>query len=115
MGDFQNGDGDDTRNLGGFYLQEEDADADGDATTSEGIFVFEGSGDLLTDVQVGDRVTVIGTATEFFGETQIAAASVTIEPGDYSVPTAADITFPIADVIENGDGQLIAGGRGVRT
>ena len=43
VGDFQNGDGDVSRELGGFFLQEENADADADAATSEGIFVFEGN------------------------------------------------------------------------
>jgi predicted extracellular nuclease len=108
VGDFQNGDGDDMRNLGGFYLQEEDADADGDATTSEGIFVFEGSGSFLTDVNMGDKVTVIGVVTEFFGETQITATSIDIESSGNVLPTAAQITFPIASAFENGDGQLIA-------
>jgi predicted extracellular nuclease len=108
VGDFQNGDADDMRNLGGFYLQEEDADADGDATTSEGIFVFEGSASFLVDVNVGDKVTVIGVATEFFGETQITATSIIIESSGNILPTAAQITFPIASAFENGDGQLIA-------
>jgi predicted extracellular nuclease len=108
VGDFQNGDADEMRNFGGFYLQVEDADADGDATTSEGIFVFEGSGFFLTDVNVGDKVTVIGVATEFFGETQITASSIIIESSGNILPTAAQITFPIASAFENGDGQLIA-------
>jgi predicted extracellular nuclease len=108
VGDFQNGDADGSRNLGGFYLQEEDADADGDAATSDGIFVFDGSASFLTDVRVGDKVTVIGTATEFFGETQIQATEVVVESSGVALPTAAEITFPIAGVLENPDGQLIA-------
>lgn len=106
VGDFQN-DGDaDSGNLGGFYLQEEDADSDGDATTSEGIFIYQNG--LPTGVQVGDRVTVIGTATEYFGETQINATEIIVESSDNALPTAAEITFPIANVIENPDGLLIA-------
>ncbi|MEM9247678.1 MAG: ExeM/NucH family extracellular endonuclease [Pseudomonadota bacterium] len=108
VGDFQNGDADDTRNLGGFYLQEEDADADADDTTSEGIFVFEGGDETLLDVNVGDRVTVTGTATEFFGETQISVSSVVIEESEVALPTAAEITFPVASTLVNADGQLIA-------
>ena len=38
-GDFQEGDADDRRNLGGFYLQ--DGPPDGNFDTSDGIFVFE--------------------------------------------------------------------------
>lgn len=72
VGDFQNGDPDAKRNLGGFYLQEEAADQDGNPRTSEGVFVFEGTGNRLVDVAEGDRVRVTGTVTEFNGETQIA-------------------------------------------
>lgn len=56
----------------GYYLQEETADADADALTSEGIFVFSGSlaGGAL-DVGPGDVVRVRGTVSEFSGLTQI--------------------------------------------
>ncbi len=46
--------------FGGFYVQEE-ALADADPATSEGIFVFS----TLANVSVGDRVRVRGTVTEF--------------------------------------------------
>ena len=54
VGDFQNGDADNARNLGGFYVQEEAFDSDGNPLTSEGLFIYGGSG----DVHVGDRVRV---------------------------------------------------------
>ena len=38
VGDYQ----DTATQLGGFYLQEEDGEIDGDAATSEGIFVYDG-------------------------------------------------------------------------
>ena len=41
VGDFQASD-----ELNGFYVQEADADADADPTTSEGIYVFEGGSDV---------------------------------------------------------------------
>ena len=45
VGDFQDGDTDGKRNLGGFYLQEELTELlDGNVLTSEGIFVFGGAG-----------------------------------------------------------------------
>ncbi|GJD95951.1 ExeM/NucH family extracellular endonuclease [Methylobacterium iners] len=85
VGDFQNGDADGRRNLGGFYLQEEASDSDGNALTSEGIFVYEGSGNLRANVNEGDRVRVTGTITEFNGETQFvvssAAAIQVVAPG----------------------------------
>ena len=46
--------------FGGFYLQEEDAHADGDPATSEGIFVFDNG--FGVDVAPGDVVRVRGTA-----------------------------------------------------
>lgn len=75
VGDFQNGDADTKRNLGGFYLQEEAADQDGNPLTSEGVFLYEGTGSRLLDVAEGDRVRVTGVVTEFNGETQIAFTS----------------------------------------
>ncbi|WP_206030311.1 ExeM/NucH family extracellular endonuclease [Roseomonas sp. AR75] len=95
VGDFQNGDGDASRNLQGFYLQEEDADADADALTSEGIFVFQGAS-VLGDVNIGDRVQVTGTVSEFFGMTQISAASITVVSAGNALPTAAEILLPAA-------------------
>lgn len=87
-GDFQDGDADEQSNLRGFYVQEEDADADADPLTSEGIFVFDGSTPL--DLNVGDQVRVTGTATEFFGETQILASQVEIiGTGSVSVTAVA--------------------------
>lgn len=102
-GDFQTGDADDSRNLGGFFVQ--DADGDGDASTSDGIFVFDGS--LGIDVAPGDVVQVTGTVAEFFGETQIAASAVTVT-GAADVPAPAPISFPAASTFANADGELIA-------
>ena len=56
--------------LRGFYLQ--DATGDGDAATSDGIFVFNDNND---SVNLGDVVRVTGTATEFQDQTQISLAS----------------------------------------
>ena len=110
VGDFQDGDADTGRNLRGFYLQEEDTDADGDAATSEGIFVFE-DGDTATDLNVGDKVQVTGTVAEFFGETQLSnITNITVvdNTDNSDSVTAATITFPIASTTTNSDGDLIA-------
>ncbi|PWR24632.1 ExeM/NucH family extracellular endonuclease [Zavarzinia aquatilis] len=104
VGDFQNGDADGARNLNGFYLQEEAADWDGDAGTSEGLFVFRGN----TDVHVGDRVQVTGTIGEYFGQTQLTATSVTVvEAGAVAdVNTMAQtISLPAAGTTLNQDGD----------
>ena len=55
--------------LGGFFVQEEDADVDGDPATSEGLFVFDGG--LGVGVEVGDRVRVKeGYFENFEGEVE---------------------------------------------
>lgn len=69
VGDFQDGDADESRNLGGFFVQEESNDEDGDAESSEGIYIFEPN--ISVDVNVGDLVRVSGTVAQFFGETQL--------------------------------------------
>ncbi|GAA5232292.1 ExeM/NucH family extracellular endonuclease [Verticiella sediminum] len=76
VGDFQNGDADDGRNLGGFFLQAETAEHDDDAATSEGIFVYAAALDV--DVQLGDKVMVTGTVSEYFGKTQVTATQVDV-------------------------------------
>jgi uncharacterized protein len=55
--------------LGGFFVQEEDADADTSAQTSEGLFVF--APNLAGDVGAGDTVRVRGEVREFFGLTEL--------------------------------------------
>lgn len=109
VGDFQTGDADAKRNLGGFYLQEEDADADGNALTSEGIFVFDGA--FGVDVNVGDLVTVTGVVDEFFGLTEITSVfSVTVESTGNALPTAAQIDLSTlgAGTIVDGNGDFAA-------
>ncbi len=106
VGDFQNGDADVKRNLNGFYLQEEASDADGSASTSEGIFVFLAS--LPGDVQEGDRVRVTGTVSEYFGMTQLNATEIAVvEAGAVAdVSTmAVTIDLPAAAVTTNQDGD----------
>lgn len=58
VGDYQ----DTITELGGFFIQEEDADVDGDSATSEGIFVYDNG--FGTDVVAGDVVRVSGTVAE---------------------------------------------------
>ncbi len=105
VGDFQgltvNGD------LGGFFLQEEDADVDGDPSTSEGIFVFD---DILgVDVNPGDIVRVEGTVAEFNGLTELMpVTNVTVCPGT-GTATPAMVTLPrtAADDLEPFEGMAV--------
>lgn len=99
VGDFQGSNG-----LRGFYLQEENADVDTDATTSEGIFVFDGALPAV-DVQVGDKVRVTGTAGEFSGQTQLSnLTQVSVISSGNPLPTAAEVRFPLV----NGSADLEA-------
>jgi uncharacterized protein len=98
VGDFQGSTG-----LSGFYLQEEDADADGDATTSEGLFVFQGGN--TTDVQVGDKVRVTGTVIEFSSSgTQLtelsSVSSVQVVATGQPLPMAATLNLPVATLAD---------------
>lgn len=97
VGDFQddvgaNGD------LNGFFVQEEDSDADADATTSEGIFVFNGSNPAI-DVAIGDHVRVIGSVSEFSNMTQVTSfTGVTVVSGGNPLPTATVLSLPVASI-----------------
>ncbi|MEM6255563.1 MAG: ExeM/NucH family extracellular endonuclease [Cyanobacteria bacterium P01_D01_bin.156] len=109
VGDFQDGTAGTNGDFNGFYVQEEDTDADADAATSEGLFIFDGSSPAV-DVNVGDTVQVTGTVGEFFGETQLSNVTVTVvDSNDNSnLVTPATITFPVASTTTNSDGDLIA-------
>lgn len=102
-GDFQDNDADAARDLGGFYVQQETPD--GDPTSSEGVFVFDGN-TPATNVNVGDRVDVTGSVAEYFGETQINATSVSIT--GTGMVLATDVNLPTTDAITNSDGDPIA-------
>ncbi|MDH3305873.1 MAG: ExeM/NucH family extracellular endonuclease [Gammaproteobacteria bacterium] len=101
-GDFQDGDGDDTRNLGGFYIQNL---PDADFATSDGVFIFDDANPAV-DVNEGDSVRVEGVVNEFFGETQISASSVTVNGVGGILP--APINLPALATTTNNDGDIIA-------
>jgi predicted extracellular nuclease len=97
VGDFQNNTETDDGNLNGFYVQEEDADADTSDDTSEGVFVFAPG---ATDVQTGTTVRVRAGVTEF---TSSAGSSMTeltdlmdvAGCGSAPLPSSATATFPL--------------------
>ncbi|MEO0669531.1 MAG: ExeM/NucH family extracellular endonuclease [Pseudomonadota bacterium] len=72
----------------GYFLQEEDADSDGNAQTSEGIFVFNGG---VNQPQIGDQAVVRGVVDEVFGETQLAQDNLLIVSSGNDLPTAATV------------------------
>jgi uncharacterized repeat protein (TIGR01451 family) len=91
-------------NIQGFFLQEEDADADADPATSEGIFVF--CGGCPTPVAEGQRVRATGTVSEFNLLTEITASTapsvvVTNAGNNLAQVTPATIDLPIAGVVND--------------
>lgn len=98
IGDFQNGDADIGRNLGGFWIQEQDVNVDGVEATSEGIFVADSdlTDALFVDVNVGDQVIVTGVVEENFDQTQIRALSVEIVDSGNELPAPRVIEFPLS-------------------
>ena len=81
--------------LSGFFLQEEDADSDGNPATSEGIFVSCSTA-CPAGLAVGDTVAVVGTAGEFGRASQINASSgsVTIRSSGNDLPAAVTPALP---------------------
>ena len=81
----------------GFYIQEEDADADSDVNTSEGIFV------VMNDptVKVGDLVRVLGTVQEnggspSFNQAVITSPAVSVISSNNPAPS-----FAVIDITDN--------------
>lgn len=96
----------------GFYMQ--DVSGDGDATTSDGLFVFTGSANT---VSAGQVVRVTGFARERFNQTTLNGSNSNSSPvpaanivscGTGSV-TATDVTMPFADADypERFEGMLV--------
>ena len=100
-GDFQTGDADTTRNLNGFFIQEEAADWDDNALTSEGLFVFGAA----PDVNVGDKVRITGTVSEFSGSTQVTAIKVELVQAN----AVADVSALAVDLAVPGDLEAYEG------
>ncbi|WZI66393.1 MAG: ExeM/NucH family extracellular endonuclease [Gloeotrichia echinulata IR180] len=101
--------------LNGFYVQEEDADADGNSATSEGIFVFDPSG--LFSGNVGDKVRVTGNVAEFTSTssgntsslTQLSNVTTVVNLGASTLPTVTNIQLPVTSVtdLESYEGMLV--------
>lgn len=104
--------------LNGFYVQEEDADSDGNPATSEGIFVFDG-GSLFTGT-VGTKVQVTGTVSDFATTaaniagtgncslTELTATSV-VNLGAAPLPAITNVVLPVSNIsdLEKYEGMLV--------
>ncbi len=89
--------------LSGFFLQEENADADADPATSEGIFIFCNS--CPTAVAEGQLVRATGVVSEFFNMTEITASTagsvVVMNAGNnLALVTAAPIDLPVVGDVD---------------
>ncbi len=79
--------------LGGFFLQEEDADADANPLTSEAIFVYAST----PAVAVGDLVRVQGEVDEYFSLTELKnLVNLAICSNANPAPTPASVSLPLA-------------------
>lgn len=83
-----------TGSLKGFFLQEEGIDADQDAASSEGIFIFCNT-TCPTDLVPGDRVRVTGSVSEFVTSTQITMTSLTKVATGIPLPAVVPLTLPL--------------------
>lgn len=95
VGDFQGA----SPALGGFFLQEEDADADADPQTSEGIWINDQGNPLTVDVAVGDLVQVTGIVSESGSLTQLLNLTSVTKLGTAALPTAATINLPATSTV----------------
>jgi predicted extracellular nuclease len=100
--------------LDGFFVQEEDADADADPATSEGLFVFC-RGTCPTELAAGDLVRASGEVDEFFGMTQlnITRGSLQRLSSGNPLPTPTEVALPAggstraADTFEPVEGMVV--------
>lgn len=91
--------------LGGFFLQEEDADHDADPSTSEGLFIEIATEGL--EIQEGDVVRVLGKVAETFGRTLLQASLMSSScASDFASPV--QLTLPIDFELESIENMLIS-------
>lgn len=92
--------------LNGFFLQEEQADHDNDAMTSEGIFVLNSANTITPDQ--GDMVRVIGSISEYFGKTQLEAKQDLLICGTTNLtPLNLILPFASAEQQESLEGMFV--------
>nr|WP_252980506.1 Ig-like domain-containing protein [Delftia acidovorans] len=84
--------------LSGFFVQEEATDSDGDAATSEGIFVYYGNANPGVDEStVGKLVQISASVSEFRNQTQLSAITDFVVRGAAALPEPVRITLPVSD------------------
>lgn len=101
--------------LNGFFVQEEDSDADSDPATSEGIFIFNPNNIAVTE---GDKVQIVGIVKEFVSSTSSSLTEVDMAQGGSSLkiissgnplPAVTNVQLPVANTsdLEKYEGMLV--------
>jgi len=103
VGDFQGREA-----LGGFYLQEEEAEQDHESQTSEGIFIHDEG--LWIDIDAGETVRVQGTVAEIDDLTSLTDLIALRGCGSGSLPVPKPVVLPVTALStwERVEGMLIA-------
>lgn len=95
--------------LNGFFLQ--DPQGDGDAATSDGIFVYVSARSkwAQTAIKSGDKVRVAGRVEEYHGQTQIGRPTNLEVLGQENLPTPTEISLPLPEneSLERFEGMLV--------
>lgn len=91
--------------LRGFFVQEEVGDSDGNAATSEGIFVYYNNSNPGIDAShVGDVVRLSGKVGEYAGQTQLTMPTDLVVVTDHAdmslLPAPVQVTLPVADMVD---------------
>lgn len=87
----------------GYYLQEEDADSDGSAATSEGIYVYSNQ-----PVSVGDKLRLTGEVSEYGDLTQLEAVrDLRILETGLALPSVTQITLNMRANFETYEGMRV--------
>ncbi len=84
---------DSATSIKGFFIQEENADADANPATSEAIFVYCNTCPIA--VSVGDKVEITGTASDFQDLSQLTPTSISVISSANTLPTSTTITLPV--------------------
>ena len=89
--------------VGGFFLQELDANTDTDPLTSEGIYISRVQAGIgVPEVAIGQELRVAGAVRESFGQTEIFQLSniALCSEGRLAEVSPASLSLPVADLIE---------------
>ena len=99
--------GDASYQYSGYWLQEEAADYDDNAKTSEGIFVY----DFSNEVSVGDKVRLLARVDEFNQVTQLKSVQeVIVCSQNNALPAAVSLSLPVSALtdFEAVEGMLVS-------